>query len=344
MITEVIPKSQVNPIPLALLHIEGYQIELNFDPSKENLGRSGIRGVAIYTKSELTVNKIDLNVKGLFEDIWLEIRCGSKTLLVGCVYRSPKSDANTDIALESAIDTSNLLRKAVQHNSNIIISGDFNFKEIDWNYDHTPPGKHHLNHFIDTIHDCFLYQHVTEPTRFRNNERPSLLDLILSRENGDVKELSYLPPLGDSDHLSMRFRMITGTDDVKITQPKSNIFKSNYDAITEELLYYDWDALLNSSFKTDYDKFSEILTKIIDKHTPIIKTKRKSDNIYLTRDALKLRCKKIRLWKRYQASKSNFSLNRYKKCKNRFRALTRKLRKEFEVDLSNNCVTKPKLF
>ena len=111
MITEVIPKNQVNPIPLALLHIEGYQIELNFDPSKENLGRSGIRGVAIYTKSELMVNKIDLNVKGLFEDIWLVMKCGTKTLLVGCVYRSPKSDSNTDSSFESAIDTSNLLRK-----------------------------------------------------------------------------------------------------------------------------------------------------------------------------------------------------------------------------------------
>ena len=41
LITEVIPKKQVNPIVIALFDIEGYNCHLNFDPNTSNLGRSG---------------------------------------------------------------------------------------------------------------------------------------------------------------------------------------------------------------------------------------------------------------------------------------------------------------
>ena len=47
---EVIPKNQTYPITQALLDIEGYDCTLNFEPGKETLGESGIRGVAIYSK------------------------------------------------------------------------------------------------------------------------------------------------------------------------------------------------------------------------------------------------------------------------------------------------------
>ena len=55
--TEVIPKSQSNPITQALLDIEGYDCTLNFEPEKENLGASDIRGVAIYSKKNFEGNR-----------------------------------------------------------------------------------------------------------------------------------------------------------------------------------------------------------------------------------------------------------------------------------------------
>ena len=56
--------------------------------------------------------------------------------------------------------------------------------------------KQHLQYFIENLQNCFLYQHVTEPTRYRANETPNVLDLILSSEEGTVKDLAYNPPLG----------------------------------------------------------------------------------------------------------------------------------------------------
>ena len=60
MITEVIPKGQVNPITRVLLDIDEYECILNFDPNTMNLGASGMRGVAIYHKKNLSVTQVDL--------------------------------------------------------------------------------------------------------------------------------------------------------------------------------------------------------------------------------------------------------------------------------------------
>ena len=50
VITEVIPKKQINPIAPALPEIEGYNCHMNFDPNT--------RGVAIYSLRSILVNEI----------------------------------------------------------------------------------------------------------------------------------------------------------------------------------------------------------------------------------------------------------------------------------------------
>ena len=47
--------------------------------------------------------------------------------------------------------------------------------------------------FLNTIQDCFLHQHVIEPTRYTHGEELSLLDLVLSNEEGMVYNLAHEP-------------------------------------------------------------------------------------------------------------------------------------------------------
>ena len=60
MITEVIPKAQENPIQ-APLNIIGYEVFVNFELSKRNLGASGICGVAIYVKDHVNAHEVSFN-------------------------------------------------------------------------------------------------------------------------------------------------------------------------------------------------------------------------------------------------------------------------------------------
>jgi hypothetical protein len=106
LVTEVIPKSQSNPISSALLHVDGYEPHLNFENRKENLGASGIRGVAIYTKLSLNVRDVDITVDGFTDHLWIEILSIDTPILVGCIYRSPSNDQTKESSMASAIKSS----------------------------------------------------------------------------------------------------------------------------------------------------------------------------------------------------------------------------------------------
>ena len=62
LIIEVIPKNQTNPITQAILDIEGYECTLNFEPEKENVGASGIRGEVIYSNKTLKAIGVDFKI------------------------------------------------------------------------------------------------------------------------------------------------------------------------------------------------------------------------------------------------------------------------------------------
>ena len=345
LITEVIPKSQRNPISPSLLHVEGYNPYFNFNPNDENLGESGIRGVVIYSKTSFTVNKIDFKIPDYRDHAWIEITSGKETLLIGCVYRSPTDDICKESSMKSATKMSNLIRTACQSNSNIVFAGDFNYKEIDWQNEYAPPDKQHQTLFIESIQDNFLHQHVSEPTRYREKDTPHLLDLVFSSEESSISDMEYLPPLGESDHLCLLFKLrMTNQLHSSLNTNQFNIYKTDYHSAKEQLQSHDWEAELISTFEDDYQLFLDTLCKIKVIFTPLISSSRKKNNIYLTREAERLRSNKNKLWRKFCRSRANYDLYNYKVLRNRLRNLSRKLRRDFERELSRNVKEKPKLF
>ena len=315
------------------MDIDDYKCLLNFNPEYPNLGSSGIRGVAIYTKETLKVEEVEMEVEGCKDHAWIEIHTANgESLSCGCVYRSPSNDSTIDERTQSTNAVINLIKKAYQRNHNLFIVGDFNYKDIDWCNDYAPLEQQHLTDFIEVLQNCFLYQHVTEPTRYRQNEKSNILDLILSSEEGMVQDLTYHPTLDESDHVSLELNVCF--------TPGHNVYKTNYGAIKAELNQQVWEELLNSKFENDYDMFFEKL------HTAMeIKANSKSkENIYMTNRAMRLKNKKRRLWIGYLASKSRYDRNNYIKCKNDLQELTRKLRRDYEQELARIAKSKPKAF
>ena len=344
LVTEVIPKSQKNPISPALLNIEGYEPHYNFNLEKENLGESGIRGVAIYTRSSITVREVEITVENFTDHLWVEILSADSPVLVGCIYRSPSNDATRESSMVSAVQTTQLIALAAKRNPNLIIAGDFNFKDIDWENDYASPDKPHQALFIKGLQDCFLHQHVTEPTRYRDNEIPNILDLLLSSEESLISDLQYLPPLGESDHICMKFKVNCSQHLPGPEQEKLDIFKANIPRIIQKLSAYNWTELLNSSFQEDYETFFSILERIMLEETPLKIPRAAKKNLYLTREANRVKSQKNRLWRKYLSTRSTFDNLKFKRCKNKLRSLTRRLRRDFERKLSANSKHKPKLF
>ena len=83
---------------------------------------------------------------------------------------------------------------------------DFNLREINWSDMTTTVNEQHkANLFVEAVRDSFLTQHVTEPTRIRENNEPTVLDLIFINEEETISEWQHLPSIGKSDHLVLAF-------------------------------------------------------------------------------------------------------------------------------------------
>ena len=343
LITEVIPKSQKNPIVASLLDVGGYIPHFSFLPEDDNLGSKGFRGVAIYHRDHLDVVKVEF--EDFTDHVWIEVQTVTGPLLVGCVYRSPSDDINMESSMKSSKRVSGLLDAACLRNDSVVIVGDFNYKDIDWTNEYAHPDQRHLIHFLNKLKDNFLYQNVTEPTRYRKDNIPSILDLVLSSEEGMIQNLQYMPPLGESDHLCLRFDVMYSHDAKSVPNfHEYDIRKTKYEKVRNEIKNCNWTDLFNTNFEGNYNIFLDKIFEVVYKHSPkktLPKTKR---NLYMTNEALRVKNKKQKLWKNYLASQNEQDRRKYISSKNNLRMLTRTLRRQFESNLAGQVKKNPKQF
>ena len=92
----------------------------------------------------------------------------------------------------------------------MLICGDFNYPEINWEYEYANDNSEFITPSLETVQPQFLHQHVFEPTRFRDGNAPGLLDLILTNDENMIFETIHNPGLGESDHgcLSLYFELL----------------------------------------------------------------------------------------------------------------------------------------
>ena len=251
VLTEVIPKAQRHPIDLATISIPEYTLHVNFELNIADLGTSGKRGIGIYTRDRLSATKISFENSNFEEQLWISIRLRSQDkLLLGGIYRSPSTDITT-----STKQLCSLLKIVTDANpSHLMIMGDFNYPEIDWNYTISRAAEIHPSHiFLHSIQDSLLYQHVTQPTRHRLGESPNTLDLIITNEEGMINKINPLPPIGNSDHICLNVFTSMYTEEPMAPQPRLNLFKGNYGKISEDMQSIDWDTTLQGQPFTDIE-------------------------------------------------------------------------------------------
>ena len=159
-----------------------------------------------------------------------------------------------------------------------------------------------------------------------------------------VKDIKYLAPLGSSDHVVLRFNLMSYTSRKEPKEAKLNYAKGNYDLLRELLAKVDWAPMHDSDVHGAYDFFQGTLQGVIDIAVPKMKLNGKKKNLYMNRHALRLRRQKETLRKTYKHSKDAIDFARFCRCRNKLRATTRSLRKEFERKLLGEAKSDQKCF
>ena len=340
IITEVIPKAQKHAISEALLNVDGFQKFTNFSFTEENLGASGRRGVVIYVNDKLETEIINIDTNHE-DNLWVKVNLRNQdSLLCGCIYRTPAKEREK--VIETTTQVCNMVTKAVGRNdTHVLICGDFNYPEIDWECEYV--NSESIKPFIEVLQECTLHQHVCKPTRYREGQEPSLLDLILSTEEGMVHDLAHNPGLGDSDHECLNFQLACYKEERK-DKPAPNYHRADYETIRNRLKDVDWAVQLRGNFHQAYGTFTSTLQKAMEGCIPNRLIGKKKKNMYLTTDAIRMKDRKNKLWRCYKRSGLNYHLARFRLLKNRLRSLTRRLRKNFEDEIAKDAKTAPKKF
>ena len=342
LITEVIPKAQVFPIDPALLALTGYRMYASFNLTQERLGASGQRGICIYVKEELNSSPLVFCEAELIEQLWIQVKLeGADGLVVGCLYRSPSVNGR-----QSVDSLAKVLKTVCSKNpSHLLLTGDFNLPEIDWESSFSMAPDAHCSHaFIDLLNGCFLHQHVTEPTRYRLGTEPHILDLVITNEENMVKNLNLEAGLGLSDHVIIRFDLCCYAVKQRSDTVKLNFKKANFDRLNARIRDVRWETRDNETLYDYYEFFTDTMNSIIAECIPPTRGYPKRRNLYINSRALQLRRQKVVLWNTYVRTREPIDHARYARCRNQLRMMTRRLRAQYEEELAASMKQNPKRF
>ncbi|KAF8569011.1 hypothetical protein P879_02759 [Paragonimus westermani] len=120
--------------------------------------------------------------------------------LVVVIYRPPNNSPEVDTLLLS--DLNQFLARGHTH---VLLMGDFNCPQLHTRVYSSGSFQAELLALCDLIP---LYNQVLQPTKFRSNDTPSILYLLLTNEELMIEDVHYLPPLGASDHVCLQFEFL----------------------------------------------------------------------------------------------------------------------------------------
>ena len=123
-----------------------------------------------------------------------------------------------------------------------------------------------------------------------------------------------------------------------------NYHKADLQTIRSRLEDIEWISILRGRFSDAYIEFEAVLERAIKDCIPNKGNGKKRKGIYLTTEAVRLKDKKNKLWRRYKKSGMNYDLRRFRQAKNNLRTLTRRLRLNFERDIAEDSKRAPKKF
>ena len=300
--------------------IEGFSSPYRLDRTSKG-GR-----ILLYIREDIPSKYIkNVKIDKSFEGFFVEINLRSKKWLLACSYNPHRDKITSHLkSISTALD--NLSSQY----ENIILLGDFNVETEEKN----------ISDFMNIYN---LKSLIKEKTCYKNPERPSCIDLILTNsprsfQNSNVFETG----LSDFHKLvvtvmkqhfpKLKPKVIDYRD---YRNFRNNEFRAELD---NELLKHDLNNI-------EYQHFLNIFTEILDKHAPKKqKSLRANQGRFMTKELHKAIMKRSRLRNIFLRTRTEISETAYKKQRNFCVNLLKKAKKNHYANLDLNCVTDNKMF
>ncbi len=326
LVLEALPKNR-EKIPPSKFLLDGFNLFTNF----AGLGESG-RGILAYVSPSL---ECEAEVLPFSENLLLRVGNGQRKLLLLVVYRSPNSLPENDTVLSRSV------RDLFLCEPDAVVLGDLNFPGLDWNSYRVKNARSSM--FSSVCRDLRLVQLVTFNTRCRALNAPSLLDVVLVKNQNLVSGIQQLSPLGNSDHSSLLV-------DFPFSFPSvcSRVIllwrKADYSAISVLLNGFEWSRALSLGVDSFWDEFKRF---IFDSVMPLVPSFRSSESSrckWFDSRCRSVRRHKLSLWKKYVFCPNRRSWTRFQQARNYAHSVYRSKRLTYENNLCSNMGKNSKAF
>ncbi|KAJ3640326.1 hypothetical protein Zmor_003633 [Zophobas morio] len=314
-------------VPDSLVSLNGYTM---FRKDRCS-GRGG--GVCIYVSHnfffDFSITELDIPITGI-ESIFQKISKRNLTYIIGCVYRAPDSNINDDISLFKA------LSDLFTSHDKVFVFDDFNMPGLTWplNVSHSSNPSYQL--LIDMILGTHLTQLVTQPTRYRINQQPLTLDLILTSDNNLFANLQYLGFIEKSDHIILKVDLqICFTSQRRVTTSQKTFI--DFEAINQFLFTLDWSELLsNSSVENNGSTFKTRLNNIVSEYSSTVIRKSSSSKRWINSKILKLIRRKRALWRNFKRTGDTTDYINHRSFSNHLSSVIRQARITYEKRIADD--------
>ena len=284
------------------------------------------------------------------EVVWscLEFANAGK-VYIGSFYRPPKYTSAGYEPINQLFDSLSKVMQEVKNNrSNVLICGDFNFPDINWDdlqtKEESQRKKIH-NDFLDFLHETGLTQVNKLITRPRSQ---NILDLICTSNPNIINNIRT--ESGISDHDILMFDL--SVNPKRQNKPARKIYnfnKADSDNF-KSMLREECDRFLQSnpelrSVDENWDWFKECIQKGIDKFVPHRMSKGKQSHPWIDRDLVRQMHKRDKLYSEAKKTKSQRLWNSYKRQRNFVTSQIRQAHHNYmEEVLGPSLETNPKKF
>ena len=278
-------------------------------------------GVLVATRQDLLISPTSsLHTDGL-EAVFGKINIsGSKTLHVGCVRRQPNNNPDPINTLtESLISTT-----PGGSTLNMLITGDFNFPDIDWDIEDgeykcyvksSPQYRYEANEaMLDLINQHSFSQFTDKPTRTRGN---NILDLVLSTIPDSVSKTQVVEGISDHSVVITDLNLKVKPTGKLLMKRKIYIYKKADSELLKGEISSAWDKFQTSqphdrSVEQNWCHFTSIILTAIKNHVPTKTISGRWNLPWITLGLRRLMRKKQTV---YNLAKRTQNPQHWKKCK-----------------------------
>ena len=286
-------------------------------------------GVFICVRDSIVSYKEDWNSDGKCEAVWCRlVDKNQKTYLVGCFYDAPSDCLSSLSEFLTVLD-----HRAQLHNSRVLVGGDFNLPDINWDCMLTKVGGRCQNKndmLLSVLNTCGLEQMIKTPTGVTNNSS-NILDLFITNIPQHVSQIASC--VGISDHLAIIIHLEDISRRPKVKRNIKLFHKADFDQINYRFYQHYLEFLDGATARTvneNWTQFKEYVQNV-EKLVPSRTVSVSTDPPWYNRRLRRLDIIQRKLHRKARQLGSGTLLQRYKEMK----AFVRHSHREAETQYKN---------